>query len=131
MYDFLNPFVESTLPRIPRVGHAHPQLERNEYEYGEWGGGGQLRVQVGRVGAVSQVEVNQDLDAKMHGLCVHFVTTARGGVLKIVLELLCLGSRYRLFESNGRAGRVVAAPNVLVPILTRILWCLPHCIVHY
>ena len=41
-------------------------------------GGGQLRVQVGRVGAVSQVEVNQDLDAKMHGLCVHFVTTARG-----------------------------------------------------
>jgi hypothetical protein len=26
-------------------------------------------------------------------------------MLKVVLELLCLGSRYRLFESNRRAGR--------------------------
>ena len=82
-----------------------------------------------------QVEVNQDLSTKLHGFYVHFVTTASGKVLKTVLEPLCLGSRYRLFESNGMAGRVVRpqafsrrySPE-LYGIDTRSL---PHRIAHY
>jgi hypothetical protein len=45
-------------------------------------------------------------------------------MLKVVLEPLCLGSRYRLFENNGGARRALR----LAPILcTHVL---PHCICH-
>src|SRR5258706_1240176 len=65
-----------------------------------------------------------------------FCHNSEGEVLKIVLGPLGLGSRYRLFESNGSAGSAMhAVPNVLVPILTRIYGIdthsLPHCTVHY
>jgi large subunit ribosomal protein L5 len=79
MYDFLNTFVEFVLPRVREFpGLVMPTPSASEKSTSMTSGVVSCGFGPDVLELFPQIEVNQDLYAKMHGLYVHFVTTARG-----------------------------------------------------
>ena len=79
MYDFLNSFVEFVLPRVREFsGLAMPAPSASDKSTSMTSGVVSCGFEPAVLELFPQIEVNQDLYAKMHGFHVHFVTTARG-----------------------------------------------------
>ena len=79
MYDFLNTFVEFVLPRVREFpGLVMPAPSASEKSTSMTSGVVSCGFGPDVLELFPQIEVNQDLYAKIHGFYVHFVTTARG-----------------------------------------------------
>ena len=79
MYDFLNSFVEFVLPRVREFpGLVMPAPSASDKSPSMTSGVVSCGFGPDVLELFPQIEVNQDLYAKMHGFHVHFVTTARG-----------------------------------------------------
>ena len=79
--------------RIRRVGHARPSLERKEHEDDEWSSLSRVQGRVCWSRSSRSRSTRIYMRRCMGFMCI--LSQQRGGrVLKIVLEPLCLGSRY-------------------------------------